>query len=111
MSDGFYDPPMPYGPHQPPYQPPYPPMDPYQPQPVPVPVAVPTPVVVPNPMCPRCNGTGMILGGHKCSCVGGDTKLHTVEKAEVGLGVTGAVLGALGAIAGHGPHGPHGPHW
>ena len=93
------------------------PMGPYptQPIPVPVPTAVPVPVpapmVYPNPMCPRCGGTGMILGGHPCSCVGGSTKLHTAEKVEVGLGVAGAVLGILGAIAG--PHGPppHGPHW
>ena len=98
MSD-YYNYPPPYGPPQPPY-----PMGPYQATPVPVPIPVPAPMVYPNPMCPRCCGTGMILGGHPCSCVGGSTKLHTVEKAEVGLGVAGAALGILGAIAG--PHGP-----
>ena len=120
MQQPPYQPPM-SGPYQPPmqtgpYQQPYPPVGapyPSQPMPTAVPVPVPAPVVVPNPMCPRCNGTGMILGGHKCSCVGGSTKLHTVEKVEVGLGIAGAVLGVLGALSGppHGPHGPHGPHW
>ena len=109
MSTGFYNPPMPYGPQQPPYQP-YPPMNPPY-QPVPVAVPVPTPMVVPNPMCPRCKGTGRIVGGHKCSCIGGDTKLHTSEKVGVGLGVTGAVLGVISGHGRHGPHGPHGPHW
>ena len=98
MSDYYYPPGYPgYGPVG------YPPYGPYPPAAYPVPVPVPAPMVVPNPMCPRCCGTGMILGGHPCSCVGGSTKLHTAEKVEVGLGVTGAVLGVLGAL--------HGPHW